>query len=100
MPLYDRQSMTRILDRIDELKERDRRAIENVSKGRPLGFEAVDDDEFRAWFEQQIGASPPTMLTDEETGAQWVASPWIAALSFTENGEALMKRYERIVGAR
>lgn len=95
----DRASMNRILDYIEEYRRADGKAADEAARGLPLGFSNVGDEEFVAWFEGMVAKSPPTLITDE-TGMQFLASPWLAALPFSTNGDQILKRYERLTGVR
>lgn len=99
MPLYDAASIERILSRMDELRDRAIHALDEFAPGTPYGMVSLSDEEFVLWFEQQVQASPPVPMAGED-GVRVIASPFLAMLPYTDNGDELLRRYERLTGLR
>ena len=97
MALYDRESMLRVFELIQQMRDRLSAAIDEASEGIPLGFGKLNDEEFVFMFESRMGISPPVEIVDP-AGFPAVASPWVAMLPLTENGDALLRLYERLKG--
>lgn len=95
MNIAERKTWARIMAHIEDRQERVGAAIDESIEGIPTGFEPLKDDEFRLWFEQQVAGSPPVPI-EAPDGTVRVASPWVAMLPLTENGNAILRRYERV----
>ena len=95
MNITERKTWERIVTAMEEHRDRLGASIDAAMEGVPAGFESVPDDIFRLWFEERVAASPPLPITDPE-GITVVASPWVAMLPLTTNGNQLLRRYERL----
>ena len=99
MNVTEKKTWARIIESIEQRRNRLGDAIDKAMEGVPAGFESVPDDVFTLWFEEQVAASPPVVIQGPDGSVQ-VASPWILMLPMTTNGNALLRRYERLIGAR
>ena len=94
---YGTQSVEARVELVMEMAERQRDFLSRQFTGTPPGYEDPDPQTFAAWFESKVAMSPPVPMVMPD-GETVVASPWATALSFTENGMALINRYDRIRG--
>ena len=74
------------------------RANVQASNDVPLGFEPVDDETFRGYFEAEMQKWGEAVLIDQETGQPRIANVFIAALAFADGGDEYLKRYSKIIG--
>jgi len=79
---FDRRYLQEIVDGVQERIQFTRDAVHQATEGPALGAGAVDDETFRAFFEIKTAANPN----------------WPLALAYVTGGNALIARYERIVG--
>ncbi len=97
--LYDRESLGRIFESIKQMRDRLGETIDDSSQGVPLGFKQLSDDEFVQFVLDQVLTWPPVEITDLN-GVTVESNPWLAMLTECENGPELLRRFERITGAK
>jgi hypothetical protein len=100
--MFDTQSIDRIGKAVAEYAEQDRNALDRqFGDSPPVGSTEVDDETFRAWFEDQLAQYPPMELTMPD-GVKITESPWpiMLAVSDGKTGREILNRYKRIIGAK
>jgi len=100
MSLFGEDFVRRIAKMVGEYAERDRNALDRqFGDSPPIDHEEVDDQTFMAWFEDQVRAHPPVVMTFPD-GLEITESPWPVMLAAADGdlGKQILRRWERVSG--